>query len=75
MTHMENINQNWPKADTDIRIRKQKHETDIMIIFPGFKGLNRVMKYILKIQIKLLEVKTTMFEVKNTWDQFGLQTD
>lgn len=46
-----------------------------MIIFPGFKGLNRVMKYILKIQIKLLEVKTTMFEVKNTWDQFGLQTD
>lgn len=27
MTYMENINQNLPKADTDIRIRKQKHET------------------------------------------------
>lgn len=55
-----------PKLTGMLELAKKDFETITVIIFYMFRKLSRDMEDIKKSQIKFLEIKSTMYEVKNT---------
>lgn len=73
MTHNEerSINWNQPRIDTDVRIAEKDNKTVLIIYFHMFRKLSRDMRDIKYTQIKLLQMKTTMSEIKTVVDRIN----
>lgn len=64
------INQNHPRTDTDVRISIRsrcynKNIKTVFIIVIQFRNLSRSMEYVKNREIQLLEMRTTISDMKN----------